>query len=145
MIKAVFLQHLFNFSDPELEDQLIDPLSFQKFVGIQMDQSRHFWTAFTFWRFKEALVEEILDQHIFEQVTGQLVAHGMIVNKGTIVDVAIMALSNRPLSGDRNPLGRKILPLKIKSRILQSFLLPKLVSFHKKYRCLSCSKKKSSK
>jgi len=38
MIKATFLQSLFSLSDPQLEDQLIDRLSFQRFVGIHLDQ-----------------------------------------------------------------------------------------------------------
>ena len=33
-IKMLFLQHLSNLSDPELEDQVNDRLSFQKFAGI---------------------------------------------------------------------------------------------------------------
>jgi len=37
MIKAIFLQHLFSLSDPQLEDQLIDRLRFQQFVGIHLD------------------------------------------------------------------------------------------------------------
>ena len=37
VIKATFLQSLFSVSDPQLEDQLIDRLSFQRFVGIYLD------------------------------------------------------------------------------------------------------------
>jgi len=33
-VKMLFLQHLYNLSDPELEDQVNDRLSFQKFAGI---------------------------------------------------------------------------------------------------------------
>ncbi len=33
-VKMVFLQHLYNLSDPELEDQVNDRLSFQRFAGI---------------------------------------------------------------------------------------------------------------
>ena len=32
--KMIFLQHLYNLSDPELEDQVNDRLSFQRFVGV---------------------------------------------------------------------------------------------------------------
>ncbi len=37
-VKMLFLQHAFNLGDEELEDQLIDRLSFQRFVGINFDQ-----------------------------------------------------------------------------------------------------------
>ena len=57
-IKCLFLQYLYNLSDPGLEDALIDRLSFQKFLGISFDteipdfttiwrdEQRH-WTCFT--------------------------------------------------------------------------------------------------
>ena len=35
-LKMLFLQYTFNLSDEELEDQLIDRLSFQQFVGLGM-------------------------------------------------------------------------------------------------------------
>ena len=38
-IKMLFLQHLHNLSDPELEDQVNDRLSFQKFAGIDYTTS----------------------------------------------------------------------------------------------------------
>ena len=96
MIKAIFLQHLFNLSDPQLEDQLIDRLSFQRFTGINLDQEIPDFT--TFWRFKEALIEHNLDQKIFEEINTQIEGHGLLVKKGTIVDAAIIESSNRPLS-----------------------------------------------
>jgi len=65
MIKANFLQSLFSLSDPQLEDQLIDWLSFQRFVGINLDQEIPDFT--TFWRFKEALSSHDLDERIFEE------------------------------------------------------------------------------
>src|SRR5882672_3189464 len=37
-LKMLFLQYTFNLSDEELEDQLIDRLSFQQFVGLGYDE-----------------------------------------------------------------------------------------------------------
>src|SRR5699024_4507467 len=96
MIKATFLQGLFSLSDPQLEDQLIDRLSFQRFVGLNLDQEIPDFT--TFWRFKEALSAHNLDERIFELVNEQLEASGLMVKKGTIVDASIMPSSGRPLS-----------------------------------------------
>ncbi len=54
-IKMLFLQYAFNLSDEELEDQLIDRLSFQQFVGIGFSEEIPDFT--TLWRFKEALIK----------------------------------------------------------------------------------------
>jgi len=96
MIKATFLQSLFSLSDPQLEDQLIDRLSFQRFVGIHLHQQIPDFT--TFWRFKEALIQHGLDAHIFELVNEQLEEKGLMVKKCTIVDATLLASSGRPLS-----------------------------------------------
>lgn len=99
MIKATFLQSLFSLSDPQLEDQLIDRLSFQRFVGINLDQEIPNFT--TFWRFKEALAAHKLDQRIFELISEQLEAKGLMVKKGTMVDATIIPSSGRPLSAEK--------------------------------------------
>lgn len=99
MIKATFLQALFSLSDPQLEDQLIDRLSFQRFVGIPLDQPIPDFT--TFWRFKQALADHGLDSAIFDLVGSQLQAKGLILRKGTIVDATILPSSGRPLSDDK--------------------------------------------
>jgi transposase, IS5 family len=54
-LKMLFLQHTFNLSDEELEDQLIDRLSFQQFVGLSFDEEIPDFT--TIWHFKEGLVK----------------------------------------------------------------------------------------
>ena len=96
MIKATFLQSLFSLSDPQLEDQLIDRLSFQRFVGINLDQEIPDFS--TFWRFKEALAAHHLDERIFELINQQLETKGLMIKKGTIVDASILPSSGRPLS-----------------------------------------------
>src|SRR5690625_5476800 len=63
MIKATFLQSLFSLSDTQLEDQLIDSLSFQRFVGINLDQQITDFS--TFWRFKDVLATHNMNESIF--------------------------------------------------------------------------------
>jgi len=96
MIKAVFLQHLFNMSDPQLEDQLMDRLSFQQFVGINLDQDVPDFT--TIWRFKQSLIAHQLDVKIFELISQQLAEQGLLVKKGTLIDATLIKSANRPLS-----------------------------------------------
>jgi transposase, IS5 family len=94
MIKATLLQSLFSLSDPQLEDQLIIRLSFQRFVEINLDQEIPDFTAF--WRFKEDLACHNLDQRIFELINEQLEAKGLMAKKRTIFDASILPSSGRP-------------------------------------------------
>ena len=99
MVKALFLQSLFNLSNPQLEDQLIDRLSFQRFVGINLDNDIPNFT--TFWRFKEAIIQHDLGDVIFDQITSQIEEKGMMLKKGTVVDATIINSVNRPLKKER--------------------------------------------
>lgn len=98
-LKMLFLQYTFNLSDEELEDQLIDRLSFQQFVGLRYDQEIPDFT--TVWHFKEALVKNKLMDAVFASIVGQIEAKGLILKKGTIVDATIISSANRPLSRQR--------------------------------------------
>jgi IS5 family transposase len=106
MIRGLFLQHLYQLSDPQLEDQLIDRLSFRRFAGLPLDQRVPDFT--TFWRFREALGAEGLIEELFTQINRQLEAKGLILKRGTVVDAAIMESSGRPLSEeDRKELAEE--------------------------------------
>jgi IS5 family transposase len=98
-VKMLFLQYAFNLSDEELEDQLIDRLSFQKFVGINFDQEIPDFT--TLWYFKEALLRHKLMDRIFSSINHQLELHGLLLKKGTIADATILESDNKPLSKQR--------------------------------------------
>lgn len=95
-VKMLFLQYAFNLSDEDLEDQLIDRLSFQKFVGIGLGHEIPDFT--TVWHFKEALVQHKLMDGIFTIINQTLEQHGLILRKGTIADATIIESGNRPLS-----------------------------------------------
>jgi len=99
MIRGLFLQHLYQLSDPQLEDQLIDRLSFRRFAGLPLDQQVPDFS--TFWRFREDLAAEGHLEELFEEVTGQLEAKGLILKRGTVVDASIIESAGRPLSDDK--------------------------------------------
>ncbi|MDZ7757217.1 transposase [Rhodohalobacter sp.] len=96
MIRGLFLQYLYQLSDPQLEDHLIDRLSFRRFAGLPLDQTVPDFT--TFWRFREALANDGLIEELFEEITGQLDAKGLLLRQGTVVDATIIDSVNRPLS-----------------------------------------------
>ena len=95
-IKMLFLQHLHNLSDSELEDQVNDRLSFQKFAAIDYSTSVPDYT--TIWRFKERLVDHNLMDQLFEHINSFIEAKGLFVKKGTLVDATIIESTNKPLS-----------------------------------------------
>ncbi len=95
-IKMLFLQHLHNLSDPELEDQVNDRLSFQKFAGIDYTTSVPDYS--TIWRFKERLIHHNLTDKLFELINRFIEVEGLFVKKGTLVDATIIESSNKPLS-----------------------------------------------
>jgi transposase, IS5 family len=95
-LKMLFLQYTFSLSDEELEDQLIDRLSFQQFVGLSFDQEIPDFT--TIWKFKEALVQNKLMDRIFSSIIAQIELEGLILKKGTMIDATIIPSDNKPLS-----------------------------------------------
>nr|WP_276611376.1 IS5 family transposase [Fodinibius halophilus] len=98
MIRGLFLQHLYQLSDPQLEDQLIDRLSFRRFAGLPLEQQVPDFS--TFWRFRQALAEGGHLEDLFREVTGQLEAKGLILKRGTVVDATIIESAGRPLSDE---------------------------------------------
>lgn len=99
MLKLLFVQYLYNLSDPELEDQVNDRLSFQRFTGIDMNRKVPDYS--TVWRFKEALIEEDLYNKLFELINQQIEQRGLFLKKGSVVDATIIESDNRPLSEKR--------------------------------------------
>ena len=98
-VKMVFLQYLYNLSDPELEDQVNDRLSFQQFSGIDYSTTVPDFT--TIWRFKESLISEGLMDKLFSLVLSFIEAKGLLLKKGTCLDATIIQSSTKPLSKER--------------------------------------------
>jgi IS5 family transposase len=101
MVKALFLQHFFALSDPQLEEQVNDRLSFRAFLGLGMSGKSPDFTSF--WKFKDEIAKAGLTQALFEEVNRQLDGHGLIVRVGTIVDATMVASANRNVSATERP------------------------------------------
>ncbi len=92
-LKCLILQYLYNLSDPELEDALIDRFSFQRFLGISFDEEIPDFT--THWRFRERLVKAELLDKIFEAVLGDLEKRQIVLRKGTLIDATLVEAARR--------------------------------------------------
>lgn len=98
MVKCLMLQKWFNLSDPQLEEQLQDRLSFRRFVGLSVSEGTPDETTFV--RFRQRLLEHHHGRTLFDQVLSHLQRQGLVLKSGTLVDATIIeAPLGRPRSG----------------------------------------------
>ena len=88
MIRIIMLQYLYDLSDEQLEEQLIDRSSFQDFALLGTQHAIPDFT--TIWRFKEMLSEQGTLAKIFSQLQQDLEARGLVLKHGTIVDATVI-------------------------------------------------------
>jgi transposase, IS5 family len=106
-IKCLFLQYMYDLSDPALEDALIDRLSFQRFLGIGFETDIPDFS--TIWKFRERLIEHNLFDKIFEEILRQLEEKKLILRRGTMVDATSVQSARRlkkKKSGEETPSHR---------------------------------------
>ena len=70
LFKGLVLQHMYNFSDVELEEQINDRSSFRRFVGLGVSDDVPDVT--TFCRFRQDILDQKLSEKLFHLVLGQL-------------------------------------------------------------------------
>lgn len=88
MFKGLVIQNLYGLSDDQLEYQLEDRRSFQRFLGLNNHQRCP--DAKTFWAFRNQLSELGLIESVFNQLSKQLNKAGYVARKGQIVDASIV-------------------------------------------------------
>ncbi|WP_114011798.1 IS5 family transposase [Cohaesibacter intestini] len=95
MFKALLLAQWHDLSDVELEYRVSDSLSFRKFVGLPLDHVAPDETSFV--NFRKALRQHQLEKKLFDEITRQLDASGLILRKGTIMDATLVSAAvSRP-------------------------------------------------
>ena len=88
MLKALLLAQWYGLSDPELEDALADRLSFRRFVGLPLDGGVPDET--TLCRFRNELGRRGLTERLLAAVDAQLVARGLVLKRGTLIDASLV-------------------------------------------------------
>ena len=104
-IKSLFLQYLYNLSDPALEDALIDRFSFQKFLGISFDTEIPDFS--TIWRFRERLIIANIFDELFKVILSDLEERGLLLRRGTLIDATIVQGARKPHTKDNNEKGEQ--------------------------------------
>ena len=86
MVKLLVLQHWFGLSDPELERQVADRISFRIFLGtteVIPDFS-------TVWLFRERLIKSGRYEDLWKELQRQIDEKGFTVKEGTIQDATFI-------------------------------------------------------
>jgi transposase, IS5 family len=88
MFKGLVIQNLYGLSDDQLEYQIEDRRSFQRFMGLNNHQRSP--DAKTFWLFRNRLSELELADKLFDELSRQLNKAGYIARQGQIIDASIV-------------------------------------------------------
>jgi len=86
MFKILILQRYYGLSDTQIEYQILDRLSFKKFLGLESGDKVP--DEKTVWAFREKITNEGLVEDIFSQFTKHLESKGLIMNEGKMVDAS---------------------------------------------------------
>jgi IS5 family transposase len=89
MLKMLILQSWYGLSDPELEKQVNDRISFLKFLNFPdkvPDKA-------TVWSFRERLIKTGINDIIWEELQKQLNYKGLTIKKGVIQDATFIVRS----------------------------------------------------
>jgi IS5 family transposase len=108
MLKALYLASLYDLSDPQLEEALIDRVSFRLFCGFALDAETPDET--TLCRFRNDCARAGVIEAAFAEVNRQLAAKRLVVRKGTLLDATIVTAASRrpePAHGAKPSLARE--------------------------------------
>ncbi len=86
MMKLLVLQSWYGLSDPELERQVADRLSFHRFLGFPETLPDYS----TVWQFRERLAESGRDRLVWKELQRQLDEKGLKVKKGVVQDATFI-------------------------------------------------------
>lgn len=106
MLKALYLQTLYDLSDEGLEEALVDRLSFRQFCGFALTEETP--DKSTICRFRQTASDGGVLEACFRLITAGLEARGLVTRKGTLVDATIVAARHKrpPMEagrGAKNP------------------------------------------
>ena len=82
----MILQRYYGLGDTQIEYQILDRLSFKKFLG--MESGDKVPDEKTVWLFRENLTKSGLVKEIFEQFRQYLETEGLIMNEGKMIDAS---------------------------------------------------------
>jgi IS5 family transposase len=88
MFKILILQRYYNLSDEQIEYQILDRLTFCRFLGISLNDRVP--DEKTIWDFRDRLINKNLEKELFELFGDLLEKHGLIAHEGKIIDASFV-------------------------------------------------------
>lgn len=86
MFKILILQRYYGLGDTQIEYQILDRLSFKKFLGLESGDKVP--DEKTVWAFREVLTSKGLVEKLFTQFRDYLEGKGLIMNEGKMIDAS---------------------------------------------------------
>jgi IS5 family transposase len=105
MFKILILQRCYNLSDEQVEYQINDRCSFQRFLGMHLGSTVPDFT--TVWGFREALSKAGAIKPLFDAFNAVLEAHGVITKTGTIVDASFVDVPRQRNTREENKMVKE--------------------------------------
>jgi IS5 family transposase len=105
MFKVLVLQALYNLSDEQTEYQILDRLSFMRFLGLELHDAVP--DARTVWVFREKLIEAEAVEKLFAQFDAMLNEAGFEASGGQIVDATFVEVPRQRNNRDDNDTIKK--------------------------------------
>lgn len=100
MFKIMVLQHMYNLSDAQMQFQIIDRLSFRRFLGIGAEDTIP--DEKTIWLFRETLTQAGAIQKLFTLFDRYLNEAGFTAKKGQIIDATFVELPRQRNTREEN-------------------------------------------
>ena len=100
MFKIMILQRYYGLGDTQIEYQILDRISFKKFLGLESGDKVP--DEKTVWAFREKLTNEGLVEDIFLKFTNHLETKGFIMNEGKMVDASFTIAPRQRNTRDEN-------------------------------------------
>ena len=105
LFKCFMLQKWFHInSDPELENQINDRLSFKKFLLLPFSKPAPDHSTYS--RFRSRLSKEAMDQ-INSEILRQFENQGLTINEGVAIDARLVKSASRPISNKETEKQKK--------------------------------------
>jgi len=100
MFKVLVLQEYYGLSDDQMEYQLLDRLSFQRFIGQGLQDRVP--DAKTIWLFRQSLTEAGVLDELFVQLGKRLQRIGLVAHKGKMIDASFVKVPVQRNSEEEN-------------------------------------------